>query len=97
MNNRFNFTEKSLAVLPIPTNKKPVVYYDDGQLGLCVIVTYGGTKTYYSYIKFQGVPKRTKIGQVGTTKLVDARTKARELKTNCRSWRRPQHGTRRSA
>lgn len=81
MNNRFNFTEKSLTTLPIPTDKKPVVYYDDGQPGLCVIVTYGGTKTYYSYIKFQGVPKRTKIGRVGTTKLVAARIKARELKT----------------
>lgn len=82
MNNRFNFTEKALTALPIPTDKKPVVYYDDGQPGLCVIVTYGGTKTYYSYIKFQGVPKRTKIGRVGpTTKLIDARAKARELKT----------------
>lgn len=78
---RFNFTEKSLAVLPVPTDKRPVVYYDDGQPGLCVITTYGGTRTYYSYIKFQGVPKRTKIGRVGTTKLVDARAKARELKT----------------
>jgi len=82
MNSRFNFTEKALAALPIPTDKKPAVYYDDGQPGLCVIVTYGGTKTYYSYIKFQGVPKRTKIGRVGpTTKLIDARAKARELKT----------------
>lgn len=81
MNNRFNFTEKTLAGLPIPADKKPVVYYDDGQPGLCVNVTYGGTKTYYSYIKFQGTPKRTKIGRVGTAKLVDARTKARELKT----------------
>ncbi len=81
LNNRFNFTEKALAGLPVPTNKRPVTYYDDGQPGLCIIVTYGGAKTYYSYIKFQGVPKRTKIGRVGTTKLVEARAKARELKT----------------
>lgn len=80
LNNRFNFTEKALATLPVPADKKPVVYYDDGQAGLCVIATYGGTKTYYFYIKYQGVPKRVKIGRVGVTKLVDARIKARELK-----------------
>lgn len=31
LNNRFNFTEKALAALPVPTDKKPVTYYDDGQ------------------------------------------------------------------
>ena len=79
-NNRFNFTEKVLVALPVPTDKKPVTYYDDGQAGLCVIVTYGGAKTYYAYMKFQGTPKRIKIGRVGVTKLVEARVKARELK-----------------
>lgn len=79
-NNRFNFTEKVLAALPVPTDKKPVTYYDDGQAGLCVIVTYGGAKTYYAYMKFQGTPKRIKIGRVGVTKLVEARVKTRELK-----------------
>ena len=79
--NSFNFTEKVLATLPVPTDKKPVTYYDDGQAGLCIIVTYGGTKTYYFYNKFFGVPKRIKIGRVGVTKLVEARMKARELRT----------------
>ena len=64
----------------MPTDKKPVTYYDDGQAGLCVIVTYGGAKTYYAYMKFQGTPKRIKIGRVGVTKLVEARVKVRELK-----------------
>lgn len=80
-NNHINFTEKTLAELPIPTDKKPMTYYDTGQAGLCVIATYGGTKTYYFYTKFLGVPKRVKIGRVGVTKLVDARMKARELRT----------------
>ena len=79
-NNHINFTEKTLAELLIPTDKKPMTYYDTGQAGLCVIVTYGGTKTYYFYTKFLGVPKRVKIGRVGVTKLVDARMKARELR-----------------
>lgn len=30
---RFNFTDKALVALPVPTDKRPVVYYDDGQAG----------------------------------------------------------------
>ncbi len=79
-NTHLNFTEKALAAIPVPTDKKPVTYYDEGQPGLCMIVTYGGTKTYYFYTKFLGQPKRVKIGRVGVTKLFEARTKARELR-----------------
>ena len=49
-----NFTEKVLAEIPVPTDKKPMTYYDTGQAGLCVIVTYGGTKTYYFYAQYLG-------------------------------------------
>ncbi len=80
-NNHINFTEKNLLDLPVPTTDKAAVYYDTGQAGLCVMITYGGTKTYYFYTKFLGAPKRVKIGRVGVTKLVDARMKARELRT----------------
>lgn len=80
-NNHINFTEKKLLDLPVPTDGKAAVYYDTGQAGLCVMITYGGTKTYYFYTKFLGVPKRVKIGRVGVTKLVDARMKAHELRT----------------
>lgn len=80
-NNHINFTEKNLLELPVPKPDKAAVYYDTGQAGLCVMITYGGTKTYYFYTKFLGVPKRVKIGRVGVTKLVDARMKARELRT----------------
>lgn len=78
--NHINFTEKVLASLSVPTDKKPVTYYDEGQPGLCVILTYGGTKTYYFYTKFRGVPKRVKIGRVGVIKLIEARIKVRELR-----------------
>lgn len=80
-NNHINFTEKGLVDLPVPKDKKPVTYYDTGQAGLCIIVTYGGTKTYYFYTKFLGAPKRVKIGRVGVIKLIEARMKARELRT----------------
>ena len=78
--NRFNFTERALAALPVPMTGS-AVYYDTGSMdGLCVIVTYGGTKTYYAYMKFQGVPRRVKIARVGQMKLIEARMKAHTLK-----------------
>ena len=77
---RFNFTEKAIASLSIPSNGKQEIYYDDGQVGLCLINSYGGTKTYFSYLKFQGRPQRTKIGRAGEIKLIEARAKARELR-----------------
>lgn len=80
MNNKFNFTERALENLSIPTDKQ-AVYYDSGSRdGLCVIVTYGGAKTYYAYMKFNGSPKRIKIGRVGQIKLIKAREVAHTLK-----------------
>ena len=29
LNNHINFTEKTLAELPIPTDKRPMTYYDN--------------------------------------------------------------------
>lgn len=79
--NRFNFTEKAIAALPIPTKEEsPKTYYDSGSKnGLCLIVTYGGTKTYYMYTKFQGRPVRVKIEKSDYIKLIDARDAARTL------------------
>ena len=78
--NRINFTERALENLSIPTSGQ-AVYYDTGSYdGLCVIVTYGGAKTYYAYMKIQGTPKRVKIGRVGQIKLCDARRQAHSLK-----------------
>lgn len=73
MSNKFNFTEKDVAKLCAPAQGSKT-YYDSGSKdGLIVIVSNGGTKTYYSYIYFQGSPRRTKIGRVGDIKLIDAR------------------------
>lgn len=80
--NHFNFTEKALATLPIPAHgSKAVTYYDSGcPSGLCVIVTYGGTKTYYFFMKYNGRPTRIKIGRVGQIKLSAARQQADDLR-----------------
>ncbi len=87
----FNFTEKALASLPIPEwGAKPVTYYDSGsKSGLCVIVTYGGAKTYYFYMKYKGRPVRIKICRVGEKKLVKVREEAEAMKQMAAHDRRP--------
>lgn len=77
-----NFTEKGIEALPIPSKAEgQQIYYDDGsQDGLMLIVTYGGTKTYYFYMFFRGRPVRVKIGRAGDIKLVDARKRAHTLR-----------------
>ncbi len=72
---RINFTEKILANIPLPDKSAgQAIYYDSGTAdGLQLIVTYGGSKTYYFYALFQGRPIRDKIGKVGQIKLVQAR------------------------
>ena len=53
-----NFTEKAIAALPIPAKEQgQAIYYDSGSTdGLMLIVTYGGTKTYYHYMFFNRRP-----------------------------------------
>lgn len=77
----FNFTEKTLAALPAPTNTHFVMYRDTGQRGLALMVTDSGAKTYYFCMKFQGVPKRVKIERFGDIKLPEARLRASEMRT----------------
>lgn len=73
-----NFTEKTVAALPIPTKEEGLsIYYDTGTTdGLSIRITYGGTKTYYFAMRFQGRTVQFKIGRVGDIKLTDARARA---------------------
>ena len=77
-----NFTEKAIANLPLPAKEDGQhIYYDSGTKdGLQLIVTYGGSKTYYFYAFFQGRPIRSKIGKAGQMKLVDARAIAHDMR-----------------
>ncbi len=77
-----HFSEKVIMALPVPSRaEKQQVYYDDGcSDGLQLIITYGGTKTYYFFMFFQGRPLRVKIGRVGDIKLNAARIRAHELR-----------------
>lgn len=77
-----NFTEKTLASLPLPDKAAgQQIYYDSGSAdGLQLIITYGGSKTYYFYAFFNGRPVRVKLGKVGQMKLINARAKAHTMR-----------------
>ena len=79
-----NFTEKAIAALPIPAKGQgQAIYYDSGSTdGLMLIVTYGGTKTYYHYMFFNKRPVRTKIGHSPQIKLTTARAMAHTMAEN---------------
>lgn len=79
-----NFTEKGIAALPIPTKQDgQAIYYDSGSKdGLMLIVTYGGTKTFYHYVFFEKKPVRTKIGRWPQFKVAAARAVAHTMSEN---------------
>ncbi len=79
-----DFTEKCIAALPIPTKQDgQAIYYDSGSKdGLMLIVTYGGTKTFYHYMFFEKKPVRTKIGRWPQFKVSAARAVAHTMSEN---------------
>lgn len=79
---RINFTEKTIGALELPSRADGAkVYYDTGSKdGLCLIVSYGGSKTFYFFAFFQGRPIRVKIGKWGHIGLADARKRAHTMR-----------------
>lgn len=79
---RINFTEKTIAALELPSRADGAkVYYDTGSKdGLCLIVSYGGSKTFYFFAFFQGRPIRVKISKWGHISLADARKRAHTMR-----------------
>jgi hypothetical protein len=52
IDNKLNFIKSAIESLPIPelnekSKIKNLVFRDTKQQGLCVIISYGGTKTFY--------------------------------------------------
>jgi len=90
MANKINFTKQSIENLPIPSkDKRQAVYYDTNQKGLCVIITYGGTKTYYLYRKFKGRPLKIKLGNAEELTVATARKNANDAITELNSGENP--------
>lgn len=80
MSDKLNFTKSSIRALSIPKDKKPVYYYDSKEAGLCLIITYGGAKTFYLSKKIDGKPTRIKLGRFPDITIENARKKAIEQK-----------------
>lgn len=75
-----HFNEKTIAALPIPKKEDgSKIYYDDGCKNLCLIVSYGGSKTYYYLKYYQNRPMRLKIGKTTEKKLIEARAEVNKL------------------
>ncbi|HJD55389.1 MAG TPA: Arm DNA-binding domain-containing protein [Rickettsia endosymbiont of Pyrocoelia pectoralis] len=86
--NIFNFTHDTILKIKIPTEKR-VIYKDTKELGLLLIASYGGSKTFYLGREIQGKYKRIKIGDFPYLSVADARIKAIELKNQIASGQNP--------
>lgn len=87
---RIHFNEKTIAALPLPTKEEGTkIYYDTGCENLSLIVSYGGSKTYYFLKFFQKRPLRIKIGKTSERKLIEARDEVTRLNCMVAEGKRP--------
>ncbi len=84
--NRFNFTKAKLERISPPeraeasSGGKYETYYDTGEKGLVLLVSNGGAKTFYLYMRINGQPKRVKLGAFPSLSIENARKEARTNK-----------------
>ncbi|MDR2412792.1 MAG: site-specific integrase [Rickettsiales bacterium] len=75
--NKLNFTKSALDKLPVPLKNEPRrIYCDTCSKGLVLMITYGGTKTFYFCYRYNGHKKMIKIGGFPYTEVEDARERA---------------------
>jgi integrase len=83
---KINFTKAALQKIEPPHKPEGAkggvsdTYHDLGEKGLILIVSHGGAKTFYLYMKINGVPKRIKIGAFPDLSIEQARKQAQSLK-----------------
>lgn len=77
---RIKFTQKTIDALPVPESGQKVYYDTDSNDGLCLIASYGGSKTYFLQMFFRGRGTKTKIGSAKIMKLAEAKAKAHTLR-----------------
>ncbi len=76
-NNKLNFTKPALERLPIPLKDEPrKIYRDTHSNGLMLMITYGGSKTFYYCYRYGKHKKLIKIGGFSYIEIEDAREKA---------------------
>ena len=71
---RFNFTKTNLSNIEPPLkDKSRLIYRDTGQQGLILMVTYGGSKTFYYCYKKNKRKRLLYIGQFPYVEIESAR------------------------
>lgn len=91
-----NFTKPALQNLKIPqgnSNAKGGVYdtyRDTKEKGLILVVSNGGSKTFYLYSKISGKPQRHKLGKFPEMGVEGARKKARKVRGEIADGKDPQ-------
>lgn len=78
MNNKINFTVKTLTALPHPQANR-IYYYDNKTRGLGICLLPSGKKTFVVYRKINGRPERITLGAFPDISIEQARGKAGEI------------------
>ena len=80
--NYINFTKRAIDQLPIPEKAGTQLrFFDESVRGLYVLVSTGGTKTFYARRKIQGKSERFCIGRHPDISVEQARTRAQEFQS----------------
>lgn len=94
------FTKPKLAGLASPAAKPNGgtvfdTYYDDKEAGLVLLVTSGGSKTFYLYKKINGRPERIKLGRFPDMSVENARKMAAQNKGQIAAGKNPNEDRKR--
>lgn len=84
--NRINFTKAALERITPPVKPddssggKYDTYHDTGEKGLVLLVSNGGAKTFYLYMRINSQPKRVRLGAFPDWSIEKARKEAQKAK-----------------
>ena len=79
MDNKFNFTKRTLEALASPDKGKRSLYYDIKTPGLELRITPTGTKSFTLYRRIEGRPERITLGRFPQMTIDQARREASRL------------------
>ena len=88
-NNKFNFTKRSLEVLPKAITGKRAYYYDTKVRSLGVALTDKGTQTFFVYRKISGRPERIILGRYPDLSIENARGLASDVNSQIAHGKNP--------
>lgn len=79
MENRLNFTKKTLSGITAPKDGKRLYYYDTKLPGLALSITPAGTMSFLIYKKIKGKPVRYTLGRFPAMTTEQARREGQKV------------------